>query len=94
MSNKMPLPDKLLDAVSGGLLTYGGEIVTDFSVSEDSMSITTQAGTFTRQLTAKDKAELKEEGGAAEMSRMLTFLDQNEKVFALEDMGFPAPSKL
>lgn len=45
MSKKMQLPDELLDAVSGGVLTYGGEPVTGIDICTDGFEITTAKGT-------------------------------------------------
>lgn len=45
MSKKMALPDALLDAISGGVLTYGGEDVLDIAICTDGFEITTSKGT-------------------------------------------------
>lgn len=45
MKKKMPLPDALLDALSGGVLTLDGAVVDNIDLYLDGMEVTTSKGT-------------------------------------------------
>lgn len=58
MSQKMQLPDEILDAVAGGVFTIEGERVTDLSITDEGISISCAGKTVTQKWPADAKAEI------------------------------------
>ncbi|MEF2230633.1 MAG: hypothetical protein V3571_06870 [Pseudodesulfovibrio sp.] len=90
MNKKMALPDELLDAVSGGVLTVGGNTVTELGFFEDggaeSLALVTAKGTY--QLDWDDKTKAAIRANPSVLNDIVNDLvkDMNSsKVFRAED---------
>lgn len=57
MSNRMQLPDEILDAVAGGTLSLNGETITGFDITDSHMTVTTSSGTYQAPLGPDEKAD-------------------------------------
>lgn len=88
MTHKIQLPDKILDAVAGGTLTYQGKEISELENTPDGTTITMRDGsTATCQWNDETKARL--------TSSLQSFLDTRDEIdgkhfsetqtFALED---------
>ncbi|MEF2230631.1 MAG: hypothetical protein V3571_06860 [Pseudodesulfovibrio sp.] len=56
MSRKMALPDELLDALSGGLMVFGTQRVTDCAVDDSGVTLTLESGDrYFRSHSAQDR---------------------------------------
>jgi len=57
MTQKMALPDEMLDALSGGLMTFGAHTVVDAAVDDSGVTLTLDSGDkYFRGHSAQDKA--------------------------------------
>ncbi len=90
MSKKMQLPDELLDMVSGGTLTYGGQPVTDFTICTDGFEITTAEGTEgTEGIKFNDSFQKAYDSGDGQFDQMISGLEKlhnDSGNYSLEDL--------
>lgn len=87
MSKKMQLPDELLDMVSGGTLTFGGQPVTDFTICTDGFEITTAKGTEGIKFNESfQKAYDSDDGQFDKLISGLETLHNDSGNYSLEDL--------
>lgn len=87
MSDKVQLPDELLDMISGGVVTINGETLDNITSDNDGYYITTkQGGEYQYLFTDEDKAK----GLSAPLSRGMFMADVFEKRDADETFALNA----
>ncbi|MDD3311102.1 hypothetical protein [Pseudodesulfovibrio sp.] len=89
MSDKIPLPDELLDALSGGVFTYQGEITQVHRISRRGIEAETAQGRMFFPWSDKAYREFSTLGGINEKEAMVAALVQHKEYRLEEFAGIP-----
>lgn len=89
ISSKMPLPDETLDAISGGVLTFGGNPITEIVIGEyegeTGMAFSTVTGDYFVAFDAMTQADIKENPAVLDsICKDLSSMQQSDKIITLE----------